>query len=416
MESLSTFWLGVLLFALILASAFFSSTETSMMAINRYRLKALCAKNNAKAKRVERLLDDVDHLIGAILLGNNFVNILAASIATILAIKLWGEGSVILASLALTLVILIFAETTPKTFAAKNPEKIALPAAIVIEILMKIFNPIIWLISKVSQFILKPFGLQPSNVDNISAEELRMAVLDAKPMVSNNYQKMLLNIIDLEKVKVEDIMVPHHEFISVDINNEDELFEQFKRIQHTRLLIFDGTEDNIIGTIHMRDITNLYAKEEINLGAIKALIRAPYFIPEGTRLSLQLEHFKTKKRRLGLVVDEYGEVLGLLALEDILEEIVGQFTSNQSEIIEEISLQEDGSYLVDPRVSIRELNTALNINLQHDDANTLNGLILEQLQSLPQSNLSLKIGGLIIEILQVSKQGVRLVKITKSGK
>jgi len=387
-----------------------------MMAINRYRLKALCAKNNAKAKRVERLLDDVDHLIGAILLGNNFVNILAASIATILAIKLWGEGSVILASLALTLVILIFAETTPKTFAAKNPEKIALPAAIVIEILMKIFNPIIWLISKVSQFILKPFGLQPSNVDNISAEELRMAVLDAKPMVSNNYQKMLLNIIDLEKVKVEDIMVPHHEFISVDINNEDELFEQFKRIQHTRLLIFDGTEDNIIGTIHMRDITNLYAKEEINLGAIKALIRAPYFIPEGTRLSLQLEHFKTKKRRLGLVVDEYGEVLGLLALEDILEEIVGQFTSNQSEIIEEISLQEDGSYLVDPRVSIRELNTALNINLQHDEANTLNGLILEQLQSLPQSNLSLKIGGLIIEILQVSKQGVRLVKITKSGK
>ena len=416
MESLSTFWLGVLLFALILASAFFSSTETSMMAINRYRLKALCAKNNAKAKRVERLLGDVDHLIGAILLGNNFVNILAASIATILAIKLWGEGSVILASLALTLIILIFAETTPKTFAAKNPEKIALPAAIVIEILMKIFNPIIWLISKVSQFILKPFGLQASNVDNISAEELRMAVLDAKPMVSNNYQKMLLNIIDLEKVKVEDIMVPHHEFISVDINNEDELFEQFKRIQHTRLLIFDGTEDNIIGTIHMRDITNLYAKEEINLGAIKALIRAPYFIPEGTRLSLQLEHFKTQKRRLGLVVDEYGEVLGLLALEDILEEIVGQFTSNQSEIIEEISLQEDGSYLVDPRVSIRELNTALNINLQHDEANTLNGLILEQLQSLPQSNLSLKIGGLIIEILQVSKQGVRLVKITKSGK
>lgn len=416
MESLSTFWLSVLLFALILASAFFSSTETSMMAINRYRLKALSAKNNPRAKRVERLLNDVDHLIGAILLGNNFVNILAASVATILAIKLWGSGSVIIASLALTFVILIFAETTPKTFAAKNPEKIALPAAIIIEILMKIFNPIIWLISKVSQFILKPFGLKPSDTDNISAEELRMAVLDVKPMVSNNYQKMLLNIIDLEKVKVEDIMVPHHEFISVDINNEDELFEQFKRIQHTRLLIFDGTEDNIIGTIHMRDITNLYAKDEINLDAIKALIRTPYFIPEGTRLSLQLEHFKTQKRRLGLVVDEYGEVLGLLVLEDILEEIVGQFTSNQSEIIEEISLQKDGSYLIDPRVSIRELNVALNINLQHDEANTLNGLILEQLQSLPRSNLSLKIEKLIVEILQVSKQGVKLVRITKTTK
>ena len=387
-----------------------------MMAINRYRLKALSAKNNPRAKRVERLLNDVDHLIGAILLGNNFVNILAASVATILAIKLWGSGSVIITSLALTFVILIFAETTPKTFAAKNPEKIALPAAIVIEILMKIFNPIIWLISKISQFILKSFGLQTSDTDNISTEELRMAVLDAKPVVSNNYQKMLLNIIDLEKVKVEDIMVPHHEFISVDINNEDELFEQFKRIQHTRLLIFDGTEDNIIGTIHMRDITNLYAKEEINLNAIKALIRAPYFIPEGTRLSLQLEHFKTKKRRLGLVVDEYGEVIGLLVLEDILEEIVGQFTTNQSEIIEEINLQKDGSYLIDPRVSIRELNVALNINLQHDEANTLNGLILEQLQSLPQSNLSLKIDKLIVEILQVSKQGVKLVRITKTTK
>jgi len=416
LESLSTFWLSVLLFTLILASAFFSSTETSMMAINRYRLKALSAKNNPRAKRVERLLNDVDHLIGAILLGNNFVNILAASVTTILAIKLWGNGSVIIASLALTFVILIFAETTPKTFAAKNPEKIALPAAIVIEALIKVFNPVIWLISKISQFILKPFGLQKSNAENISAEELRMAVLDAKPMVASHYQKMLLNIIDLEKVKVEDIMVPHHEFISVDINNEDELFEQFKRIQHTRLLIFDGTEDNIIGTIHMRDITNLYAKEEINLDAIKALIRTPYFIPEGTRLSLQLEHFKTQKRRLGLVVDEYGEVLGLLALEDILEEIVGQFTSNQSEIIEEISLQEDGSYLIDPRVSIRELNVALNINLQHDEANTLNGLILEQLQCLPQSSLSLKIDKLIVEILQVSKQGVKLVRITKTTK
>jgi len=413
LESLSSFWLSVLLFALILASAFFSSTETSMMAINRYRLKTLSAKNNAKAKRVERLLNDVDRLIGAILLGNNFVNILAASITTILAIKLWGDGSVIIASLVLTLVILIFAETAPKTFAAKNPEKIALPAAIVIEILIKTFNPIIWLISKASQFILKPFGFQHIDVVNISTEELRIAVLDAKPMISNNYQKMLLNIIDLEKVKVEDIMVPHHEFISVNINNEDEIFEQFKRIQHTRLLIFDGTEDNIIGAIHMRDVVNLYASEEVNLDAIKKLIRKPYFIPEGTKLSLQLEHFKREKRRLGLVVDEYGEVLGMLALEDILEEIVGQFTSNQSEIIEEINLQEDGSYIVDPRVSIRELNVALNIHLQHDEANTLNGLILEQLQSIPQSNLSLKIDRLIIEVLQVSKQGVKLVRITK---
>ena len=386
-----------------------------MMAINRYRLKALSAKNNPKAKRVERLLNDVDPLIGAILLGNNFVNILAASIATILAIKLWGEGSVIIASLILTVVILIFAETTPKTFAAKNPEKIALPAAIVIELLIKLFNPIIWVISKISQFILKPFDLKNSDADNISSEELRMAVLDAKPMIPNNYQKMLLNIIDLEKVKVEDIMVPHNELISVDINNEEELFEQLKRIQHTRLLVFDGSEDNIIGSIHMRDVVNLYAREEVSIKAIKELIREPYFIPEGTQLSLQLEHFQSQKRRLGLVVDEYGEVQGMVVLEDILEEIVGQFTSNQGEVIEEINQQEDGSYLVDPRISLRELCVELQINLPNENAKTLNGLILEHLQSLPQHNISLKVESLIIETVQVSKQGIKLVKIKKNN-
>ena len=413
MESLSTFWLSVLLFALILASAFFSGTETSMMAMNRYRLKTLSAKNNPQAKRVEKLLKNVDYLIGAILLGNNFVNILAASIATILALKLWGEGSVIFASLALTLVILIFAETTPKTFAAKNPEKIALSASATIELLIKLFRPIIWLISYISLTILKPFGLKHTSKDNLNSEELRMAVVDSQSMISKNYQKMLLNIIDLEKVKIEDIMVPHNELVSVDINNEVELFDQLKRIQHTRLLIFEGSENNIIGTIHMRDVVNLYAKDEITITAIKELIREPYFIPEGTPLSMQLEHFKNQKRRLGLVVDEYGEVKGMAVLEDILEEIVGQFTSNQGETIEEINKQEDGSYLVDPRISIRELNKALDVKLPYYSAKTLNGLILENLQSFPQHNVSLKIEPLIIEIVQVSKQGVKLVKINK---
>jgi Mg2+/Co2+ transporter CorB len=224
---------------------------------------------------------------------------------------------------------------------------------------------------------------------------------------------MLLNIIDLEKVKVDDIMVPHNELVSVDINNEVELFDQLKRIQHNRLLIFEESENNIIGTIHMRDIVNLYAKDEITVTAIKELIREPYFIPEGTPLSMQLEHFKTQKRRLGLVVDEYGEVKGMAVLEDILEEIVGQFTSNQSETIEEINEQKDGSYLVDPRISIRELNKALKIKLPYNSAKTLNGLILENLQSFPQHNVSLKIEPLIIEIVQVSKQGVKLVRINK---
>ena len=413
MESLSTFWLSVLLFVLILASAFFSASETSMMAINRYRLKSLSAKNNHQAKRVEKLLKNIDYLIGGILLGNNFVNILAASIATLLAIKLWGEGSVILASLTLTVIILIFAETTPKTYAAKNPEKIALPASWFIDLLIKVFRPLIFLISYISKSILKLFGLKNINNNILNSEELRMAVVDSKPMLSKNYRKMLLNIIDLEKVKVEDIMIPHHELVSVDINNEDEIFDQLKRVQHTRLLIFDGSENNIIGTIHMRDVVNVYAKDEMDISAIKKLIRKPYFIPEGTPLSHQLEHFKNQKRRLGIVVDEYGEVQGMVVLDDILEEIVGQFTSSQGESINEINLQDDGSYLVDPRISIREINSALKVELPFDNAKTLNGLILEHLQSFPQHNVSLKIEPLIIEIVQVSKQGIRLVRINK---
>ena len=413
MESLSTFWLSVLLFVLILASAFFSSSETSMMAINRYRLKTLISKNNIQAKRVEKLLNNIDYLIGGILLGNNFVNILAASIATLLSIKLYGEGSVIIASIILTIVILIFAENTPKTFAAKNPEKIALPASWLLELIIKLFKPVIFLISLTSSSLLKIFGLKSESEENLNSEELRMAVKDSKSMMTSNYQRMLLNIIDLEKVKVEDIMIPHNELVIADIDDEDELFDHFKRIQHNRLLIYKGSENNIIGTIHMRDVLNSYAKDEAGIKEIKELVREPYFIPEGTLLSQQLEHFKNQKRRLGVVVDEYGEVQGMVVLDDILEEIVGQFTSSQSESIDEISLQKDGSYLVDPRISIREINSELKIKLPFDNAKTLNGLILEHLQSFPQHNVSLKIDPLIIEIIQVSKQGIKLVKITK---
>ncbi|WP_138118847.1 HlyC/CorC family transporter [Bathymodiolus heckerae thiotrophic gill symbiont] len=413
MESLSTFWLSITLLSLILASAFFSSTETSMMAINRYRLKTL-SKTNKNARRTEQLLKDTDHLIGTILLGNNFVNIFASSIATILAIKLWGEDSIVLASLALTFVILVFAETTPKTFAAKNPEKIALPASIIISALIKIFKPFVWFIAQISKLILKLFGINNQyQQEDISSEELRMVVSDAKPIIASNYQKMLLNIIDLEKVKVEDIMIPRHELISVDINQPDEILKQFERIQHTRLLTYDGSTDNITGVLHMRDIVNLYAKGDFNMDNVLALVRDPYFVPEGTSLAHQLEHFQTEKRRLGLVVDEYGEVRGLIVLEDILEEIVGQFTSNQSEIIDEISLQEDGSYLVDPRINIRELNTTLNIELSVAKAKTLNGLILEELQTIPKRDISLKIDKILVEILQISDQTIKLVKLTK---
>lgn len=414
METLSTFWLGMILLGLILASAFFSSAETSMMAINRYRLKSLSSKDNTQAKRTEKLLGDLDHLIGTILLGNNFVNIFASSIATVLAIKLWGEGSIVYASIMLTFVILIFAETTPKTFAAKNPEKIALPAALIIDVFIKIFKPFVWIIAQLSKNILKILGVKDEGqTNNISSDELRMVVNDAKPVIASNYQKMLLNIIDLEKVKVEDIMIPRHELISVDINNHEEILSQLERIQHTRLLTFDGSQDNITGVLHMRDIVNLYAKGEFSIDNVLTLVRSPYFVPEGTSLAHQLEHFQTQKRRLGLVVDEYGEVRGMVVLEDILEEIVGQFTSNQSEIIEEVTKQKDGSYLIDPRISIRELNALLKINLSVAKAKTLNGLILETLQSIPKRDISLKIDNVLIEIMQISDRTIKLVKLTK---
>ncbi|HAD99727.1 MAG TPA: cobalt transporter [Gammaproteobacteria bacterium] len=414
METLSTFWLSITLLGLILASAFFSSSETSMMAINRYRLKALSNQNNTQAKRTERLLGDLDHLIGTILLGNNFVNIFASSIATILAIKLWGEGSIVYASVILTFVILIFAETTPKTFAAKNPEKIALPASIIISGLITLFKPFVWLIAKLSSLILRLLGVKNIvQVNSVSSEELKMVVNDAKPIIASNYQKMLLNIIDLEKVKVEDIMIPRHELISVDINNHDDILSQLERIQHTRLLTFDGSPDNITGVLHMRDVVNLYAKGEFSIEATLQLVRKPYFVPEGTSLAHQLAHFQTQKRRLGLVVDEYGEVRGLVVLEDILEEIVGQFTSNQNETIDEVIQQKDGSYLIDPRISIRELNTLLKINLSVAKAKTLNGLILETLQSIPKRDISLKVDNILIEIMQISDQTIKLVKLTK---
>ena len=385
-----------------------------MMAINRYRLKALSNQNNTQAKRTERLLSDLDHLIGTILLGNNFVNIFASSIATILAIKLWGEGSIVYASILLTFVILIFAETTPKTFAAKNPEKIALPASIIISGLITLFKPFVWLIAKLSSLILKLLGVKNVvQINSVSSEELKMVVNDAKPVIASNYQKMLLNIIDLEKVKVEDIMIPRHELISVDINNHSEILSQLERIQHTRLLTFDGSSDNITGVLHMRDVVNLYAKGDFSIDNVIELIRKPYFIPEGTSLAHQLAHFQTQKRRLGLVVDEYGEVRGLVVLEDILEEIVGQFTSNQNETIEEVVQQKDGSYLIDPRISIREINTLLKINLSVARAKTLNGLILETLQSIPKRDISLKVDNVLIEIMQISDQTIKLVKLTK---
>ena len=411
MENISIFWLLTILVGLIFLSAFFSSAETSMMAINRYRLKTL-AKTNNNAKLVVNLLDKIDELIGTILLGNNLVNIFAASIVTIIALRVWGDSGVVIASLLLTLVILIFAETAPKIFAAKYPEKIALPAGFVISKLVFIFKPVVYIINIFAQFYLKLLGVSKNEAKKgINSEELTMAVYDAKYKISNHYQTMLLNILSLEKATVEDIMIPKSELIGVNINDSSDIIAQLQRTQHTRLLVFDELEENIIGLLHIRNVVNLYAQGEFTTDNLKKLIRTPYFVPENTTLSSQLKAFQKNNRRLGLVVDEYGSVRGMVVLEDILEEIVGHFTSNQSESFGEIIRQEDGSYLVNPRINIRELNQILSLSLPSDQTKTLNGLLIEYLQDIPKRHMSVKMNNILFEIIQVDSSGIKLVKV-----
>ena len=410
----STFLLSIAIIVLIGISAFFSGTETSMTAINRYRLKTLIIKNNKKAKRVEKLLANMDHLFGVILFGNNLVNILAASITTVLAIKFWGEVSIIYSSIILTFVILIFAEITPKIFAAKNPEKVALSAAIIIEILVKILNPFVRVVSYIAKVILKMFGANNKDkTKKLSSEELRMVIDDVKSIMSHNYQKMLLNIIDLEKAKVENIMIHRHNIIVVDINDEKEMLKHLKTSKHTSLFVFSKQQDNIIGVLHMRDIAKLYAQKKFSIDTVKQIIETPYFVPEDTNLLRQLEHFQAQKKRLALVVDEYGEVKGMITMEDILLEITGQFNINNLAAQSEAQLQQDGSYLLNPKISIRELNALLKINLSVTKAKTLNGLILEELQDIPQRDISLRVDNVLLEIIKISEQTIQLVKLKK---
>lgn len=404
-------WLILSLIGLILISAFFSGSETAMMASNRYRLKSLAKSGNKSAKLTLKLLKDSDSLIGTILLGNNFVNILASSIATIIAIKLFGESSVFIASLVLTAVILIFAETTPKTFAAKNPEKVSLPVAYILNILIRLFTPLVWIVKHSANLILTLFGMSSSNTqDTLSADELRMSVIDAKANIEDKYHQILLNIIDLGNAVVEDIMIPKTEFLGIDLDDLDASRRVIASTNHTRLVVYE--EGEIIGIIHMRKVVNLYAQDNFSVKTIKEIMVKPYFIPEGITLAIQLEQFQHNKKRLALVVDEYGDVKGMITIEDILEEIVGQFTSNVTEEISDITQEEDGSYIIDPSINLHRLNRILKLEFT-SSAKTLNGLIVESLQSIPKRDVSIKINNVIIEILQIKDNTIKLVRLRK---
>ncbi|NAW32963.1 HlyC/CorC family transporter [Halomonas alimentaria] len=394
-----------LLFLLVCLSAFFSSSETGMMSINRYRLSHRVNSGEARAQRVARLLARPDRLIGVILIGNNFVNNLAASIATIIAIHFLGDvtGPAV-ATAALTITILIFAEVTPKTYAAVKPERIAFPASLVLEPLLKLLYPLVWLVNVISNGLLRLIGVRniDGDGDNLTRDELRTVVHEAGTLIPQRHQTMLLSILDLENVTVNDIMVPRHEVVGINLDDGlEEILVQIRTSQHTRLPVYKGDINNIIGMLHLRNAARFLSRSEVTKAAIVQEAREPYFIPESTPLHTQLLNFQKQKRRIGIVVDEYGDVEGLVTLEDILEEIVGEFTTDVAGMEEEIHRQEDGSVVIEGTANIRDVNKSLGWQLPTDGPKTLNGLILEHLEAFPEGPVSLQVGGVRMEIQEV---------------
>lgn len=394
-----------LLFLLIFLSAFFSSSETGMMSLNRYRLNHQANSGDSRARRVLRLLARPDRLIGVILIGNNLVNNLAAAIATVIAIGFFGEvtGAAV-GPLALTIVLLIFSEVSPKTYAAIKPERIAYPASLLLEPLLKLLYPLVWLVNAVSNNLLRLAGIKSieSGGESLTRDELRTVVHEAGTLIPHRHQAMLLSILDLENVTVNDIMVPRHEVIGIDLDDSlESILEQVRSSQYTRLPVYKGDINNIIGMLHLRNAARFLSAEEVTKAAIVQEAREPYFIPESTPLHTQLLNFQTQKRRIGIVVDEYGDMEGLVTLEDILEEIVGEFTTDVAGQDQEIRRQEDDSHVIEGTANIRDINRTLGWKLPTDGPKTLNGLILEHLEAFPDGPASLQIGNVRMEILEV---------------
>ena len=402
--------LGVLL----LLSAFFSGSETALMTLNRYRLKHMAESGHRGAILAAKLLKRPDRLIGLILLGNNFVNILASSLSTIIALRLGGEAYIAIAAGILTLVILIFAEVAPKTLAALSPETLAFPASWVYTPLLYVLYPLVWVVNGIANNILKLLGIRVSDNpgDTLSQEELRTVVNEAGAMIPADHQKMLLNILDLEKVTVDDIMIPRNEVDGIDINDSmDEILQVLRETNYTRLPVYQESIDHILGFIHLRRCMQLMMNGELDREKLKSLIRKPYYIPEGTPLNTQLIHFQREKRRMGFVVDEYGDLQGLVTFGDLLEEIVGEFVTDPLDELDDVQDMGDGTYLVNGNASIRDLVRTMKWDLPTDGPKTFNGLLVEHLESIPETGISVMISGYPIEILQTQNNMVKVAKV-----
>ena len=410
-------WLALSI--LLLLSAFFSGSETGMMSLNRYRLRHQ-RKKSSGARRAAKLLATPDRLIGLILIGNNAVNILAAIIANALAIIYVGEAAAPwVATATLTIMVLVFAEVTPKTIAAQNPEWFAFKTSHILKPLLTIFWPLVWAINKLTNGLVKLLGFDPnsSRDDGLDTEELRSVVDVSGHKMSDSHQGMLKGILDLENVAVEDIMIPRSEVNGLDIQDDpDVLMAKLFKSEYTRMPIYDGDINNIIGIFHIRKANHLARAEKVTHAAIKRFSEEPYFIPESTMLTTQLLNFKKTRNRFAVVVDEYGDVKGLVTLEDILEEIVGDFTTNTADEADEVLDRGDGSYLIDGAATVREINKATGWSLSTDGPKTLNGVALEQLESIPDGNVSFMVYGYRFETEEINGTMIKKIAVTPMKK
>ncbi len=409
----------IMLVSLILLSAFFSGSEIGMMSINRYKLRHLVKKKDIQAIRVNRMLGRPDRLLSVILIGNTLANIVASTLATLIGQRYYGDAGVAIATVLLTFIILVVSEMTPKTLAAIYPQQVAFAASFPLSVMQSMFAPLVNIISFFSNGILRLFGVSINRAQKeaLTGEELRSVVHEAGGLLPVEHKSMLISLLDLEQATVEDIMVPKVDIIGIDLEQPWLLLlEQLETAQHTRLPIYRGSIDNLVGMVHARTLLNLALEDKLDINSLLSTADAPYFIPEATPLNIQILNFRKMKRRSCFVVDEYGDILGLVTMEDILEEIVGEFTTDIADLSRDIMPQEDGSVIVDASITLRHLNRMMSWNLPSIGPRTLSGLIIEFLGYIPPAESCLAIDNYRIEILRVSDNTIKGVKMIRVGK
>lgn len=417
MEDLPLHVMLIALAILLILSGFFSLSETSMMAINRYRLRHLAKQGHRGARLTMKLLENTDRLLGVILLGNNLLNTASATLVAIIVATLFAHDdfALFLGTIATTFAILVFSEITPKVIAATYPERIALASSYVLTPLLVICYPIVWFINLFVTGLLILFRLKPQqggSQQKISTEELRTLVLEGGHFIQHKHQSILLNLFDLEKITVDDVIVPRNQIEAINLDADDDVIQaQLLTCHHTRLPVYRERMDNIVGIVHVRKVLNQMQNGKITAASLEKVMRKPYFIPSGTSLFSQLQLFQENQKRVGLVVDEYGEWMGLVTLEDIIEEIIGEFTTQAPTQASTFTKLEDGSIIVEGSTQLRELNRKLDFQFPLDGPKTLNGLILEYFEDIPESGTGLNIAGYPMEIIQTKNRVVKTVKI-----